>query len=119
VFRLSPDLGVTQQNPENDNLILPEPSQSIPKAQCIYDILPEPKPNTGHGMRAHPPPGTYKNLHNGTQASVATVLPEAFACVFGTQEMDSSFEGADLDSDTQVDRWEHEPLLALAGSMGT
>jgi hypothetical protein len=69
-------------------------------------------------MRAHPPPGTYKHLHNGTQASVATAFPEAFACALGTHKMDSSFEGADLDGDTQVDRWEHEPLLALAGSMG-
>jgi hypothetical protein len=58
-------------------------------------------------------------MHNGTQASVATVLPDAFACVLGTHEIDSSFEGADSDGDTQVDRWEHEPLLALTGSMGT
>jgi hypothetical protein len=57
-------------------------------------------------------------MHNGTQASVAIALPEAFACVLGTHEMDSSFEGADSNGDTQVDRWEHEPLLALAGSMG-
>jgi hypothetical protein len=69
-------------------------------------------------MRACPPPGTYKHLHNSTQALVATAFPEAFACILGTHEMDSSFEGADLDSDTQVDRWEHEPLLALTGSMG-
>jgi hypothetical protein len=42
-------------------------------------------------------------MHNGTQASVATAFPEAFACVLNTQ----------------VDRWEHKPLLTLAGSMGT
>jgi hypothetical protein len=39
-------------------------------------------------------------------------------CILGTHKIDSSFEGANLDGDTQVDRWEHEPLLALAGSMG-
>jgi hypothetical protein len=39
-----------EQNPENDNLILPELPQSIPKPQRIYDILPEPEPNTGCGM---------------------------------------------------------------------
>jgi hypothetical protein len=71
-------------------------------------------------MQAHPPPGTYKHLNNSTkpQALLATAFPEAFAYVLCTHEMDSIFEGANLDGDTQVDRWEHKPLLTLAGSMG-
>jgi hypothetical protein len=32
--------------------------------------------------------------------------------------MDSTFKEADLEGNTQVDRWEHEPLLTLTGSMG-
>jgi hypothetical protein len=50
---------------------------------------------------------------------VATVLPEVLVCIFGTQEMDSKFGGTDLDGTVQDDMWEHELLLALAGSIGT
>jgi hypothetical protein len=92
-------------------------SQSTPKPRRSHDVLPEPEPNTGRGMRARLPPGAYRALAKGTNGTAATTYITAFSC--DTELDDKGLEqGGENNVDKEVDDTILDPLYALTGSMG-
>jgi len=62
--------------------VIEEPATGdlTPKPRRSHDILPDPELDTGRGMRARLPPGSYRNLARGI-VDDATVMHDAvFAC---------------------------------------
>src|SRR6202034_1867792 len=79
---------------------------------------PEPASTHGRGMRARPPPGTYRNLHNGLPPPDTTAYAQALICDFGLDPSDNELNNLDEFGDPIYDDHLPDTVYALAGSMG-
>ena len=85
------------------------------------DILLDPEPNTGRGMRARLPAGAYRSMHHGAAHLAAINFADALICEINS---DPTADGADnkpggaddLETDESAQD-ELDPLYLLAGSM--
>ena len=99
------NLPTTPQHPMEASTPIVEP----PCRSCVYDTLPEPEPNTGHGFRARLAPGAYRRLNQGLD--VNTMFTDDLEDDLNELGGADQYNSAENESLDLPDSW------ALAGSM--